>query len=138
MNTYDEATAELFYTSQKQKKEQCQIGCYVEKFNLCSKINLWPTQTGNWTPKSRSSRSQMFFKIGVLKNLINLTGKYLCWILSLIKLQAFRPANLLKSDSNAGVSRKMCQIFKNIFFTERLQWLLLTKGLNWYILYITL
>ena len=27
----------------------------------------------------RSSRSQMFFKIGVLKNFANLTGKHLCW-----------------------------------------------------------
>ena len=28
--------------------------------------------------KSRSSRSQMFFKIDVLKNLANFTGKHLC------------------------------------------------------------
>ena len=27
----------------------------------------------------RSSRSQMFFKIGVLKNFANFTGKHLCW-----------------------------------------------------------
>ena len=27
----------------------------------------------------RSSRSQMFFKIGVLKNLAIFTGKHLCW-----------------------------------------------------------
>ena len=32
----------------------------------------------------RSSRSQMFFKIGVLKNFATLTGKHLCW-----PLQAF-------------------------------------------------
>ena len=36
--------------------------------------------------KSRSSRSQMFFKIGTFKNLANFTGKYLCWSLFLIKL----------------------------------------------------
>ena len=29
--------------------------------------------------KSRSSRSQMFSKIGALKNLANVTGKRLCW-----------------------------------------------------------
>ena len=34
----------------------------------------------------RSSRSQMFFKIGVLKNFANFTGKHLFWNLSLIKL----------------------------------------------------
>ena len=37
--------------------------------------------------KSRSSRSQMFFEMGVLKiNLTSFTGKHLCWSL-LIKLQ---------------------------------------------------
>ena len=42
----------------------------------------------------RSSRSQMFIKIGALKNFANFTGKHLCWSLFLIKLQAFRPAKL--------------------------------------------
>ena len=32
----------------------------------------------------------MFFKIGVLKNLANLTGKHLHWSLFLEKFQAFR------------------------------------------------
>ena len=35
----------------------------------------------------RSSRSQMFFKIGVLKNFANFTGKHLCWSLFFKKLQ---------------------------------------------------
>ena len=35
---------------------------------------------------SRSSRSQMWFKIGVLKIFAIFTGKYLCWSLFLIKL----------------------------------------------------
>ena len=39
-------------------------------------------------PLWRSSRSQMFFKIDVLKNFANFTGKHLCWSLFLIKLQA--------------------------------------------------
>ena len=33
----------------------------------------------------RSSRSQMFFKIGVLKNLAIFTGKHMCWSLFLIR-----------------------------------------------------
>ena len=37
--------------------------------------------------KSRSSRSQMFFKIGVLRNFKIFTGKHLCQSLFLIKLQ---------------------------------------------------
>ena len=51
----------------------------------------------------RSSRSQMFLKIGVLKNVANFTGIHLCWSLFLIKLQSWRPAILLKRDSNTGV-----------------------------------
>ena len=31
--------------------------------------------------KGRSSRSQIFFKIGVLKNFANFTGKHQCWSL---------------------------------------------------------
>ena len=50
-----------------------------------------------------SSRSQKFFKIGVLKNSANFTGKHLCWNLFLIKFQVRRPATLLKRDSNLGV-----------------------------------
>ena len=38
----------------------------------------------------RSSCSQMFFKIGALKNFAVFTGKHLCWSLFLMKLQAFR------------------------------------------------
>ena len=37
------------------------------------------------------------------KNFLNFTRKHLCWILFLIKLQAFKAANLLKRDSNTGV-----------------------------------
>ena len=50
----------------------------------------------------RSSCTQMFFKISVLKNVINLTGKHLRCSLFLIKLKAFRPVTLLKRDSNTS------------------------------------
>ena len=36
----------------------------------------------------RSSLSQMFFKIGILKYFTNFTGKHLCWSLFLIKLSS--------------------------------------------------
>ena len=53
----------------------------------------------------RSSRSHMFFKIGVLKNFAIFKEKHLLWSLFLIKMQAFRYATSLKPDcSNAGVS----------------------------------
>ena len=50
-----------------------------------------------------NSCSQMFFKIDVLKNFGNFTGKQLCWSLFLIKLQSWRPETLLKRNSNTGV-----------------------------------
>ena len=42
-----------------------------------------------WVLKfNRSSRLHMFFKIGVLKNFKNITGKHPCWSFFLIKLKA--------------------------------------------------
>ena len=64
----------------------------------------------------RSSRSQMFFRIGVLKNFAIFTGKHLCRSLFLIKLQCWRPATLLKRDSTQVFSCEYCKIFKNTFF----------------------
>ena len=51
----------------------------------------------------RSSCSQMFFKVGILKNFANVTGKELDWSLFLINLLALRPATLLKRDFNIGM-----------------------------------
>ena len=39
-------------------------------------------------------------KKGVLRNSANFTGKHLFWSLFLVELQTFRPAALLKRDSN--------------------------------------
>ena len=61
--------------------------------------------------KTKSSRSQMFFKNSALKNFAIFKGKYLCWSLILIKLQAFRPATLLKRDSKTGAFLRMLTIF---------------------------
>ena len=61
----------------------------------------------------RSSRSQMLFKIGILKNFAIFTGKHLCWSFFLIKLQAFRPE---KETPTQVFSCEYCEIFKNTFF----------------------
>ena len=58
----------------------------------------------------------MSFKIGSFKNFAIFTGKHLCRGLFLMKLQAFKPANFLKINSNTGVSYGYREIFKNIFF----------------------
>ena len=58
----------------------------------------------------RSSRSHMFFKIGVLKNFANSTGKHLSWSLFLTKFftDLETPTQML--------SCTICKIFKNTFF----------------------
>ena len=72
----------------------------------------------------KSSRSRMFFKIGALKNLTNFEGKRLRWILFLIKIQAFRPAAILKRDSNRLFPVKFAKFLRARFFIEHLWWLL--------------
>ena len=47
----------------------------------------------------------------VLKNFAIFKRKQLCWNFFLTKLQALRPATLLKEDSNAGVSLWVLQNF---------------------------
>ena len=64
----------------------------------------------------RNSCWQMFLKMGVLKIFENFARKHLRWSLFWIKLQTFRPATLLKRDSNTVVSCEISQIFNNIFF----------------------
>ena len=51
----------------------------------------------------RNSRSQMFFKISVLKNFANFTGKHLGWNLFLIKC---RPEGVLKVLRNFLIPNK--------------------------------
>ena len=58
----------------------------------------------------------MYFRISVLKKFAMFTRKHLCWSLFLINMQAWRPATLLKRDSNTVFSWEIFKIFKNIFF----------------------
>ena len=63
----------------------------------------------------RRSLQQMYFKIDVLKNLSNFTGKKLCWNLFLIKLQD--GMQLYQKETAAqGFPCEICNIFQNIFF----------------------
>ena len=50
----------------------------------------------------KSSRSQMFFKIDVLKNLAMFTEEHLCWSYFLIQLQGWRTTILLQRDSSTN------------------------------------
>ena len=73
--------------------------------------NLFIVLTTSLFWMHRSSRSQMFFKIVVLKNFAKFTRKHLCWSLFSIKLQALRPATLLKRDSDTGAFLWILQNF---------------------------
>ena len=66
---------------------------YQSEYESVSRISIW----------INFHLSHMFFKIGVFKALANFIGKHQCWSIFLIKLQAWRPATLLKRDSNTGV-----------------------------------
>ena len=57
----------------------------------------------------KSSHRKYSEKKCVLNNFSVFIGKHLCWILCLIKLQAFSSATLLKGDSNTGVFLRIKQ-----------------------------
>ena len=63
----------------------------------------------------RSSCSQIFVKINVLKIFAIFTGKHLCRSVFLRTLQVLKPANLLKRDSRY-FPVNIAKFFKNSFF----------------------
>ena len=71
----------------------------------------------------------MFFKLDVLKNFANLTGKHLRWSLFQLKMllkNRLWPAILSKIDYNTGVFLLNLQRFKTTsFYREHLRWMLL-------------
>ena len=69
--------------------------------------------------------TQMFFKTDVLKNFEIFTRKRLCWSVFLIKLQALRPAHVLKRDSKTGAFVNIAKFLRTACFVEYLRWLLL-------------
>ena len=73
-----------------------------EDLNGCTIQDLW--QTFSWT------------------YLAIFTVKHLCWTLVLTKLETFRPATLLKWESNANVSQWILpNFYEHIYFAEHLQ-----------------
>ena len=63
----------------------------------------------------RSSRTQMFFKTGVLKRFANFAGKHLCWSLFLKSLQAVGLQLHKKKTPTEVFSCAVCEIFNNTF-----------------------
>ena len=62
----------------------------------------------------KNSHKRCSVKKSVLENLANFIGKYLCWSLFLINLQACEPEAFLKRGSNTMYfSCEICQIFES-------------------------
>ena len=104
------------------------LDLWLGPWSLTSSYNLDLKPLGPWKTeplkKLKSSRFQMFFKIGSIKNSAIFTGKHQCWGLFLIKMQVKRSSTFLKIDPNTGVSYGYCKIFKNSFLIQHLRWLL--------------
>ena len=113
---------------------------WLSKFTSFQKVLLFAFYKLCVSVIYRSSRSQVFFKIGVLKNFTIFTEKHLCWSRLLIKLRAFEflveTSHLLCStkqmtgfyimgtDLQLLHQRKFMWILrncKNTIFTEHLQ-----------------
>ena len=71
----------------------------VKLQNLISRTSVPPFQ------------KKPFFKVGALKTYVMLPRKTPGWSLFLIKFRSFRPATLLKRDSNKGVFLRILQKF---------------------------
>ena len=78
----------------------------------------------------RRRRSQMFFKIGVLRNFAILTHENACFGVFFNKaasVKVWRPATLLNKTPAQLFSREYCEIYKKSFFKRKhLRWLLLS------------
>ena len=74
---------------------------------------------------SNPIKSEVFYEICALKNFAKFTAKHLYQIIFFKKLQA-DGWNFIKKETLAQVfPREYSEMFKNIFFTYHLQWLLL-------------
>ena len=79
-------------------KHLCQSRYFIKKETLAQVLSceFWEISKNTFSYRwfrllshigsIRSSRSQMFFKIGILKNFAIFTGKHLCWILFFNKI----------------------------------------------------
>ena len=80
------------------------------------------------TKKLKSSRSQVVFKIGILKNFAIFTGEHLCWTLFLMRPETFslKACNFIKKRlQHRYFLVNIVNFLRTAFFIEHLQWLLL-------------
>ena len=115
----------------------------LKMFNVTSLATLQNISPNLFSCNIQKQPSEVFCKKDVLRNFTKFTGKYLCHSLFFNKVAGLRPATLFKKKGpGTGVSCEFFEISKNIFsyrtpsvaasvynntfFTEHLQWLLLS------------
>ena len=75
---------------------------------------------------TRSSRLQVFFKIGALKSFANFIGKHLCWSLFLKNLQGeVLQLYWKKTPAQVFSCEVLAKLLRTPFYTEHLRWFLL-------------
>ena len=80
---------------------------------------------------SRSSRPDVFYKKGALRNFAKFAGKYLCQSLFFNKVADLKACNFIKKENLAQVfSCEFSKFLRTPFLTEHLWWLLL-KLTSW-------
>ena len=79
-------------------------------------------------PTEAASRSRMFFRIAVIKNFKNFTGKHRCWGLKACN-------SIKKRVQHRCFSLNIVKVLRTAFFIELLWWLLLHPSLSWYFLW---
>ena len=91
---------------QNDEEQNLEINSYLKNMPSNKK---WSFQC-KFCDKQKQS-PEVFCKKGVLANCAMFIGKLMSWSLFLIKFQAFRPATLLRRDSNTGVFLWILQNF---------------------------
>ena len=84
-------------------------------FSICMFLQNRFMEERSIPDKLRSSRLQMFFKIGVLETFTDFTGKHLCWSLFLIKLQAYACNFIKRRIQNKCFPVKFAKFLKTPF-----------------------
>ena len=80
-------------------------------------------------PTYRSSRPEVFYKKGVLRNFAKFTRKHLCHSLFFNKVAGLRPATLLKKRLwHSCFPVNFAKFLRTPFFLEHFWWLLLHMG----------
>ena len=86
-------------------------------------VSIFPLIYFNLIKKSANSSSEVFYKIGVLKNFLQNFMESIC-----TGVYFRRPETLLKQDSGTNVFLCFCEIFKSICFVEHLRRAASEKG----------